>query len=481
MLVIQTSLECYPVAKTGGLGDVVGSLPKYLNRKNLNTWVVIPKYNNDWTNSRSFDVVHEGATYLGSQKFHYRVIREKYEELGFPLYMIDIPGRTDRAGIYVDPYSGYPYWDEFERYVSFQLAILDWFKSFPQKPDIIHCHDHHTALIPFLISSCHIYSDLVSIPTVLTIHNGEYHGSYDMGKAAMLPKIKPEKFGFLEWDNRLNALASGIRNCWKLTTVSTGYLKELQTSSNGLEPLLQNEASKSVGIVNGIDDQVWDPATDPLISHNFSQKNLEKGKKDNKKVLCEEFGLDPALPVFSFIGRLVKEKGADLLPDLITSFIEAGNRANFIVLGTGDPYLHHVFNNLSGQFTGFFNASLQYNEKLAHQIYAGSDFLLMPSRVEPCGLNQMYALRYGTIPIVRRTGGLNDTVTDVGDENGYGVCFEQFSLEDAYQAVSRAYAMFQHKDHMKLFRKRAMALDFSWDKSAEIYIELYKSLINQTG
>ena len=476
MLVIHTSLECYPVAKTGGLGDVVGSLPKYLNRKNVNAWVVMPKYDNEWANSRSYDVVHEGATYLGSQKFHYRMLREKQEELGFPLYMVDIPGRTDRPGVYVDPVSGYPYWDEFERYISFQLAVLDWFKSFPQKPDVIHCHDHHTALIPFLINSCYIYSDLITTPTVLTIHNGEYHGSYDMGKAALLPKIKPEKFGFLEWDNRLNSLASGIRNCWKLTTVSTGYLGELQTDSSGLETLMQHEASKSLGIINGIDDQVWDPAADPLIAHNFSAKTLEKGKKLNKEVLCNEFGLNPKLPVFSYIGRLAKEKGADMLPDLITSFLEAGNEANFIVLGTGDPYLHHVFNHLKGRFVGYFNTSLQYNEKLAHQIYAGSDFLLMPSRVEPCGLNQMYALKYGTIPIVRRTGGLNDTVVDVGEPDGYGVCFNQFSLEDAYHAVSRAHSMYKIKDHMKIFRNRAVALDFSWDKSADKYIELYQSL-----
>jgi len=477
MHVIHTSAECYPVAKAGGLGDVVGALPKYQNQLGIQSWVVMPAYDVPWIQVNKFVEVHAGQANIGPYWFRFSVYKEQNDTLGFPLYIVNIPGRFDRSGVYIDPGSGYGYWDEFERYLSFQVAVLDWIKSFANKPDVIHCHDHHTSLIPFMMTSCPVYEDLITISTMLTIHNGEYHGVYDIGKKFLLPYFYSDRGGLLEWGGRLNALSAGVRTSWAITTVSPSYMEELKYSSAGLETLMQAEAQKSFGIINGIDSKVWDPETDPLIEHNYNSASLEAGKKANKQTLCNQFNLDPDRPTFAFIGRLVKEKGADLLPEAIAAFLSRGHKVNFVVLGTGDPRLHHRFREMNREFLGYFDSSLQYNEKLAHQIYAGSDFLLMPSRVEPCGLNQMYSLRYGTIPIVRAVGGLRDTVIDMGDKGGYGIRFEQFLLDDILHAMERAIALHADKKRFLNLQKAAISLDFSWDKSAGAYIELYNTLI----
>lgn len=476
MNIIHFSFECYPVAKAGGLGDVVGALPKYLQKKGVDAWVVMPRYYNNWIIDRPFEVVHAGITVLGNEKLQFEVHKVTGDPLGYPLYLIHVPGLLDRPGIYVDPTSGYGYWDEFHRYLAFQVSALNWLNSFSWLPDVLHCHDHHTSLIPFMMTSCPAYDRLKSIPTVLTIHNGEYHGNYDMGKTHYFPQIYMEDIGYLEWGGRMNALAAGIRKCWKVTTVSQSYMQELQDSANGLEYLLRHEAQKSVGIINGIDDDVWDPATDPLINHNYSVKNVEKGKLANKKDLCDFFNLDPNRPMFAFIGRLVKEKGADLLPELISWFLSERQDASFVVLGTGDPWLHDRLKAMNAEFTGYFDTSIQYNEALSHKIYAGADFIMMPSRVEPCGLNQMYSMKYGTVPIVRSVGGLKDTVIDFETPGGYGVGFNSFSLEEAYIALNRAMKLYNDTKKMKQTRKLIMELDFSWDRSAQTYLDLYKSL-----
>jgi starch synthase len=478
MHVIHASVECYPVAKAGGLGDVVGSLPKYQIENGIDSWVVMPGYDVPWIQKHDFETVHSGMAHIGPHWFRYTIRKEVGNTLGFPLYIIDIPGRFDRPGIYLDPGSGYSYWDEFERYASFQVSFLDWVNTFRKKPDVIHCHDHHTALIPFMITSCPDYEALIGVSTVLTIHNGEYHGNYDHGKRFLLPYFYPDRGGLLDWSGSLNALSAGIRTCWALTTVSGSYMDELKYSSNGLENLIQAESSKAFGIINGIDTDVWNPQTDPLIESNFGEKNVTAGKKQNKEILCQQFNLDPSRPTFSFIGRLVKEKGADILPEVIKTYLSRGEDVNFIILGTGDPDLHIKFRDMARTHIGYFDASLQYNERLAHQIYAGSDFLLMPSRVEPCGLNQMYALRYGTIPIVRAVGGLRDTVIDMGDEGGYGIRFLQFDPNDLYHALDRAVALFKEKTHLLNLQRKAISLDFSWHKSATTYINLYKKLVS---
>ena len=476
MEIIHLSAECYPVAKVGGLADVVGSLPKYLNQQEQNCKVVMPKYGNHWLETHFFEEVYSGSFLMAGIDTKYSVQQLVKHDLGFPLFVIDIPGRFDRPGVYIDPWSSNVYWDERERSVSFQIAALEWINHFENKPDVVHCHDHHTGLVPFMMTNCNRFKELSSIPTIITVHNAEYHGRYDMNSYQLLPAFSFNNIGLLDWDGSLNSLASALKCAWKITTVSENYMKELADNSNGLEALFRQESDKSTGIINGIDNEVWDPSTDELLAVNYSFRNRKKGKRANKEVLCKEFGLNPELPTIAFIGRLVREKGADLLPDLFKIFMHSEKEVNFVLLGTGDPALHDIFSRMRSDHVGFFDATLEYNEKLAHQIYAGSDFILMPSRVEPCGLNQMFAMRYGTIPIVRAVGGLRDTVIDIDEENGYGICFDEFNLLEAEYAINRAIDLYSNKTKHAEALSKVMKLDFSWNRSAKEYITLYKDL-----
>lgn len=476
MTVIHLSTECYPIAKAGGLGDVVGALPKYLDKVGVDSWVVMPKYDLPWFRKHKMEKVHAGKVDMGSQTVEFFVWFNSDNDLGFPLYAIDIPNRYDRPGVYLDPETGHGYWDEFERNISFQLAFLTWLKSFEWQPAVVHCHDHQTAFVPFFMTKTPLFERLKSIPTVLTIHNGEYQGIYEWSKRLSFPEYKSEESGLLEWNGKLNALATAIKTAWKVSTVSSNYFKELQKSSAGLEHLIRREAAKGTGVLNGIDVEVWNPETDPLIHAPFSGQKVQPGKAKNKEYLCDLFGFQQDLPIVAFIGRFAKEKGADLLPDLIRTAIYQGALMNVIILGTGDPEITERIDELKNEHFGFVNTRFEYNEKLAHQIYAGSDFLLMPSRVEPCGLNQMYAMRYGTIPIVRAIGGLFDSVVDLDEHEGYGILFWNFTVEDATHALIRAKQLYKDQSHFLTLQQRIMHLDFSWTRSANAYKKLYQSL-----
>lgn len=474
--VLHAAAECYPAAKSGGLGDVVGALPKYQCSLGVHTAVVIPKYYNKWILSQQYKEVHYGDIRLHDRYFHFSIQELVSADLGYPLYVVDIKGLFDRDGIYTDNVTGYGYRDEVSRYLAFQQAVLRWVQSWEVLPEVLHCHDHHTGLIPFFCKYSPEFERLKKLPTVFTIHNGQYHGAFSWTQQHLLPYFYADAAPWLDWSQTINPLATGIKCSWRLTTVSPNYLNELKHSSNGLEGLVRQESGKSVGILNGIDTQVWNPATDPLIEHHY-KKNIESFKSANKKVLMESFNLQEDLPLFTFIGRLVDEKGADLIPDLIYRYLETGRRACFFVLGSGDPKLKDRFLTMRHELFNFFDASIEYNEKLAHQLYAGSDFLLMPSRVEPCGLNQLYSFRYGTIPVARAVGGLWDTVIDAGEpEIGRGFRFLQFSVDDALDALVRASGLYYHKKSLNGLRKRIMALDFSWEKSAQEYIDLYKTI-----
>lgn len=477
MHIIHLSAECYPAAKAGGLGDVVGSLPKYLNKQGEFCEVIIPKYKTPWLEEQEYDFVWEASAPLGHNYFNFKIFKESTNKLGFPLYVIDIPGRFDRPGVYIDPWSGHGYWDEFERALSFQIAALEWIRTFHKTPDVIHCHDHHTGLVPFMMKQSVRFSLLEDVPSIITVHNAEYQGQNSMMHADTIPPFIPQNYGLLEWNGQLNSLASALKCAWQISTVSQSYMGELGYASSGLETLFQQEAAKSRGIVNGIDSEIWDPATDPLIEHKFSARTIKSGKKKNKEVLCEQFGLNPELPTIAFIGRLVREKGADLLPDLVRNFMLSKHKVNFVLLGTGDPILHDIFTHLENDHFGYFDATLEYNEKLAHQMYAGSDFILMPSRVEPCGLNQMFAMRYGTIPIVRSVGGLIDTVVDIDEGNGYGIRFDDFALHEAEHAIIRAIELYKNKKDLQKVVSRIAKLDYSWNNSAKEYINMYNELL----
>lgn len=471
MEILHVSAECYPVAKAGGLGDVAGALPLYLNKAGHIAKLVMPMYRTKYLFNHEWDVVHKGYTNLGNRWFEFTVIKEQTNELGFDLYLVDINGLLDREKIY-----GYD--DDTERFTAFQIAVLDWVVAWEHFPDIIHVHDHHTALIPFMVGNCYKYYPIRNIPTVLTIHNAEYQGWMGWDKSIYLPPWDMWNWGKLDWNKTINPLASGIKCANKVTTVSPNYLQELKYMSNGLEPLFEFEKGKCVGILNGIDSVVWDPATDKYLTDHYSVAEAEAGKAKNKMELCERFNLDFQKPLISFIGRLVGEKGADILPWVISdSFRFVGRKMNFLVLGSGNAQTERGLEDLLHQAVGDYNVYIGYNEALSHSMYAGSDFLLMPSRVEPCGLNQLYAMRYGTVPMVRRTGGLRDTVIDYEDVGGYGICYNHTNAGDVCHAVWRATEMYRDKKKMKAVRETMMQLDFDWKTSTEKYIDVYKQLV----
>jgi starch synthase len=472
MEIIHVSAECYPVAKAGGLGDVVGALPKYQTAMGHTARVVMPMYRTKFLYQNEWVVDFKGRTNLGDLWFDFTVIKEKHNKLGFDLYLVDINGLLDREKVY-----GYD--DDTERFTSFQISVVNWLSHWQHKPDVVHCHDHHTGLIPFMMKYCYDYNNLAHVPTVLTIHNAQYQGWMDWSKSNYIPRWDLWKRGLLEWAGRINPLASAVMNAWKVTTVSWSYLDELKYNSNGLEALFEYEKGKCSGILNGIDADVWDPATDTFIEDHFTSEDVDEGKLASKKLLCTQFNLDITKPLIIFIGRLVGEKAADVLPDaILSSMYSTGNKINFLILGSGEPHVEWQLSQLTHHFTGNYNAVIGYNEKLSHLMYAGADFLLMPSRVEPCGLNQMYAMQYGTVPVVRSTGGLKDTVVDMGEYQGWGIRFNHASPGDITHAVSRAVDLFYNDpEHLTWMRERMMNIDNSWENAVQQYINVYSSLV----
>lgn len=472
MQILHVSAECYPIAKAGGLGDVVGALPKYQSKLGHVAKVVMPMYRTKFLNTNEWDVEFKGNTNLGSRNFEYTIIRERFNILGYELFLVDIYGLLDRERIY-----GYD--DDVERFAAFQIAVVHWLTYRPvEKPDVVHCHDHQAGLIPFMMKYCYDFNwSLGHLKTVLTIHNAQYQGWIGWDKSYYIPHYDRWKHGMLDWQGNINSLGSGIKCAGKVTTVSPSYLKELRHAANGLESLFEYEKGKCVGILNGIDSEVWDPQTDTYIDNQFSIKNIQEGKLLNKQLLCDQFHFNIDNPLIVFIGRLVGEKAADILPDSILASIYSTQHAvSFLILGSGEPDVEWRLSNLAAQFPGNYNVMIGYNEKLSHQMYAGADFLLMPSRVEPCGLNQMYAMRYGTVPMVRSTGGLQDTVIDMGDEGGYGIRFNHASVGDVIHSVHRAVAVFKETDTLEQMRTRMMQIDNSWDNSAQQYIDVYQNL-----
>jgi starch synthase len=472
MEIIHISAECYPVAKAGGLGDVVGALPKYQNKLGHIAKVVMPMYRTKFLYEHSWELVHEGATNMGLSWFRYSVIKEKTNTLGFDLYLVDINGLLDREKVY-----GYD--DDSERFLAFQIATLHWMNQWQHNPDVVHCHDHHTGLVPFMMKFCYGLEKLRPIRTVFTVHNAQYQGWMGWGKRNLIPDFDNWKTGMLDWRNNINPLASAIKCADKVTTVSPSYLAELRSEANGLEALFEYERGKCFGILNGIDNEVWNPETDPMLHQHYNADTVSVGKAANKKIVCEQFGIDPTKPLFTFIGRLVGEKAAEILPSAVGESValHQGNVC-FVILGSGDPSVEYQLRELHYVIPNNYNCFIGYNEKLAHQMYAAADFLLMPSRVEPCGLNQMYALRYGTIPVVRRTGGLQDTVVDIAepDFKGYGILFNNPTVWDLNGAISRAVGWYYDEPGiLDEARKKMMAINNSWENSAAQYIELYNS------
>lgn len=464
MNILHISAECFPIAKVGGLADVVGALPNYQKELGTQSNVVIPFYNNRFNQEHTFTEIYSNSLQLGSSSYDFRIVKLIHNELGFEVFSVDIPKLLYKEYVYSN--------DDTERFLAFQIATLDWLLSLQEKPDIIHTHDHHTGLIPFMISESFQYNSMKNIPTILTIHNAQYQGWFSHKKVSLIPAFDKKNIGLLDWDGSINPLACAIKCAWRVTTVSPSYMEELKQNANGLEALLSHESNKCVGIINGIDWNVWDPEKDSKLMKNFSKTTVISGKKANKKWLCEKFNLDKNKPLICFIGRLVGEKGADLFFEIFKKSLEENN-ISILLLGSGHKETEQQLATLNTHTD--YNSFIGYDETLAHIIYAGADFLLMPSRVEPCGLNQMYALRYGTTPVVNSIGGLKDTVIDI-EQGGYGICHDGVTVDKVTAAISRAALFYTDKKRFQKNSKSILSIDYSWSHSAKEYIQLYKSL-----
>ena len=467
MNIIHLSAECYPIAKIGGLADVVGALPKYQNSSKISSKVIMPFYDIKFTKKNIFEPVFTSELSLGDSTHTFSVLKLTEDILDFKVFFIDVPNLVFTNYVYSS--------DDTKRFLAFQIAALDWMLTWETYPDIIHCHDHHTGLIPFMLQESFKYEPFRKIPNILTIHNAQYQGWFSYDKVNLIPAFNLLNIGLLDWGDKINPLAAAIKCAWRVTTVSPSYMEELKTSANGLESLLSHESAKCVGILNGIDWNVWNPETDTYLFKNFSAKNFISGRKANKKYLCNTFNLDFDKPLFAFIGRLVGEKGSDLFSKTFKNALDKKN-LSILLLGSGNDLVEKQLEDLKSNYKGNYNAYIGYDERLSHIIYAGANFLLMPSRVEPCGLNQMYALRYGTIPIVRSIGGLKDTVIDISEENGFGICHDNVEVSEITTAINRGVKLYENQTQYKKISKQIMSINHSWDASAKQYINLYKSI-----
>jgi starch synthase len=469
------SMECYPCAKVGGLADVVGSLPKYLNQLNVEVSVFIPKYSMKWFQGKKFAYKHVSNFYLHQERIDYGIAEVTDANLGFKLYVIDIPGKFDRDGVYSSADGGF-FNDEVQRHICFQRAYLNYIVNKENTPDLVHCHDHHTGLIPFIMQHCEGYRSLSYVPVVFTIHNERYQGVFPWAMHYMLPQFDSWKAGMLDWANMINPLASAVKCAWKVTTVSPSYMEELKYNSMGLEALFNLEGHKCKGILNGIDWDVWNPVTDEYLPVNL-KKDLTVFKKKNKESLIKNTKLNPELPLISFIGRFAGEKGADFLPGLIEESLRRELPFNWIILGTGDKYVEYQLGLLAHHRPDKVAAMISYNESVSHQIYAGADFMIMPSRVEPCGLNQMYAMRYGTIPIVHNIGGLKDSVSYFDGDSGTGLKFNSLDFYTIFEELSKAIHLYNSPKLLATIRENAVEVDFSWINSAKQYMDIYNEVL----
>jgi len=340
----------------------------------------------------------------------------------------------------------------------------------------VHCHDHQSGLIPFFMKYGLDFKKLANIPTVFTIHNAGHPGAFPWSKHEVLPKFNEHDGGWLDWDNTIVALAAAIKCSWKVTTVSPNYLNEIANQESALQPLYRDERAKSQGIINGIDAELWNPKTDESLFFRF-KKNWSEFKAKNQAQFCETFGLKQGLPIVGFIGRLAYQKGAELIPQAIEKVLKKDSRVNFVILGTGDKEIEKQLMAIDGAYDGRVKVMITYSESIARNIYASCDFLLMPSRYEPCGLNQLFAMRYGTIPIVRTTGGLKDTVIDIGDEGG-GITFYDANSSELAHAIMRGLELYAQPKWFEKVRKENGSKDFSWKKSVKEYANIYKELVH---
>ena len=471
--------ECYPFVKTGGLGDVMSALPKSLAKLNMDVKVIIPRYK---CIPQKFQekMEYKGSFYMdlcADGKQYYVGIME-YQEDGVVYDFID----NDEFFSWGNPYTNLI--DDIPKFCYFSKAALAALNYLNWTPDIVHCHDWQAALVPLYLRTSFKDTNVGRAGAVLTIHNLRFQGIYDRKTIQYwsdLPDYVFNKDCMTQNWLDANMLKGGITYCNKLTTVSNTYAGEIQTEEygEGLEEHLRYHSSKILGIVNGIDTDIWNPATDKLLAAQYDSQSVIKNKKVNKKALQESLGLevDDHKIVIGLISRLTNQKGLDLVNDVIPSIMD--EHTQVVVLGTGDAMYEDAFRYYENKYKGNFCAYIAYNENVAHNIYAGCDALLVPSRFEPCGLTQLISMRYGSIPIVRETGGLKDTVQpyNLFDNTGNGFTFDRYESGLLYDAINRAKTLyFENRKYWDEMVVRDMNKDVSWQQSAKQYKDMYVEL-----
>ncbi len=471
--------ECYPFVKTGGLGDVMSALPKALAKLNLDVKVILPRYK-CIPQEYQEKMEYRGSFYMNlcSDGKQYYVGIMEYQEDGVVYDFID----NDEFFSWGNPYTNLI--DDIPKFCYFAKASLAALNYLDWTPDVVHCHDWQAALVPLYLRTSFSDTDVGRAIAVLTIHNLRFQGIYDRKMIQYwsgLPDYVFNKDCLTQNWLDANMLKGGIDYCNKVTTVSNTYAEEIQTEEygEGLAEHLRYHQNKILGIVNGIDTDIWNPATDKLLASNYDAESVIKNKKVNKKALQEALGLDvdENKMVIGLISRLTNQKGLDLVNDVIPGIMDGNTQV--VVLGTGDSQYEDTFRYYENKYKGSFCAYIAYNENVAHNIHAGCDALLVPSRFEPCGLTQLISMRYGAVPIVRETGGLKDTVQpyNVFENTGNGFTFDRYESGLLYDAINRAKTLyFENRKCWDDMVIRDMNKDVSWEKSAKQYKDMYVGL-----
>ncbi len=479
MKIVFVASESVPYSKTGGLADVVGALPKALAALGLEVEVFLPRYR-----ITRPGVVIPGAESLTvplSGGFKFAAIQAAGETNGVRTYLMDCPELFDRDDLYMTNGKDYP--DNAERFAAFSMAALEFVKRSSKPPAVLHCHDWQSALVPVYLRSLYARDPFYRESSVLfTIHNIGYQGLFP---PETMPLISVSKSLFkiegMEYYGKVNFLKGGIVFSDFVSTVSEKYAQEIQSDEfgHGLEGVLRSRADHLVGILNGVDYEDWNPATDKLIPANYTPEDMQ-GKEVCKKALLERMGAhNPVLdrPVLGIVSRFVKQKGFDLIAQVADELMQ--EELYVAALGTGEPEYEELFRTLADRYPEKFLVKVAYDNALAHLIEAGADMFLMPSRYEPCGLNQIYSMKYGTIPVVRATGGLDDTVQPFDGDKGTGFRFRQYSAVALLACLQRAIATFRDRGTWSKLQQNCMREDYSWAQSARKYANLYEALYKE--
>lgn len=473
MHVLFAASECVPFSKTGGLADVVGALPRAVAALGHQATVYLPLYRR--TQLKEPRTVIASITVPFDDRYRFCAVLDGGKQHGVQYYFIDYPPFYDRDALYGTPLGDYR--DNAERFALYCRAVLEAAKVLGV-PDVFHCHDWQSALIPVLLRT--LYDEdpaLQGIPAVFTIHNMGYQGVFSPDTLPLL-MLPWDLFTIskLEFFGKVNFLKGALVYSDFITTVSRKYAQEIQTVEYGfgLEGVLRSRASSVAGILNGVDYDEWNPAVDPILAARYSAQSLE-GKQECRRDLLRRFSLDPqsTAPIVGIVSRFAAQKGFDLIA--LAADRLAHEDVTIVVLGSGDKDYEDLFRRLVRQYPGRFSVKIGYDNEMAHRIEAGADIFLMPSRYEPCGLNQIYSLKYGTVPVVRAVGGLDDTIEpyDVRTGKGTGFKFQEYTPEALLTAMQAAFALFGKPREWRKLMLNGMARDFSWAVAAREYLRIY--------